>query len=144
MSSIHSQINFMNDEKIVAEVEAQLWATSSNAIARFIGRVLRFIAMLLGTRVRFHLIITNKRIIEVSETIQCYCFTTKRLVRYVTPSSVKQVGYSKATNCGICCSAYYLFYNSQTQYTNIMVNTSNESMVRDIVEEFYRLISDKQ
>ena len=143
MANIHSQIKFMDDERIIAEVEAQLWATNSNPIIRFIGRVIRFIAMLLGMRNRFHLIITNKRIIEIGETIECYCFTTKRTIRYVTPSSVKQVGYSKAATCGICCSAYYLFYCAQTQYTCILVDTSNESAVREVVEAFYKLISDK-
>lgn len=141
MSKLYSNIDFMENENIIADVEAELWATSSNFIARLIGKILRFFAFLFGIRRRCHLIITDKRIIEIAEDIRCYCFTTNRVVRYLTPDSIKSVGYSRSATFGVCCPAYNIYYGTIKYQNCLMVKTSNEKQVRLVVDTFYKFIS---
>ena len=84
-----------DDEKLVAEIEAELWAASSNPIARFIGAIIKVIYLILGMKKEGYLVLTDKRVIEVVSQKACWVFNTGKEVKYVLPSSVKEVGYTK-------------------------------------------------
>ena len=99
MSNLKSGIILEEDETLVMEIEAELWATSSNPISVAFGKIAKFFAKLLGTKYNGFLVITNKRVVEVRNVINCYCFNTAREVKYLLPSSVKEVGYTKQATC---------------------------------------------
>ena len=52
------------DEHLVVELEAELWATSSNPIARLIGGIIKFINLIFGNKRQGYVVITDKRVVE--------------------------------------------------------------------------------
>jgi hypothetical protein len=95
----------------------------------------------LGFRLKGFLVITDKRVVEVSTQITCWCFTTARQVKYVLPSSVKEIGYDKAATCGFFCPAYHLYYESFTQRTSVLLKGANEDGALKAANAFYAAIT---
>ena len=56
-------------ETLLFGVEAELWAGSSNPIMRMIGKIERILNLLVGVKKRGYLLITNKRVIELTQHI---------------------------------------------------------------------------
>ncbi|MBI9103738.1 MAG: hypothetical protein JEY99_15085 [Spirochaetales bacterium] len=144
MSKLKSGVLLADDETLVMEIEAELWATSSNPFARAIGKIRKFFAKIFGYKVRGYLVISNKRVIEVKSVISCYCFNVGKTVKYLLPSSVKEVGYKKSMTCGCFCPAYYLYYESFTQTTEVMLSGVDEAGAQNTVNAFYKAIAQAQ
>ncbi|MDR2096313.1 MAG: hypothetical protein LBP76_12480 [Treponema sp.] len=144
MAVLQSGVMLGEDENLVMEIEAELWATSSNPIARLIGEITKFIAMILGTRIKGFLVITDKRVIEVSTTIGCYCFTIGRKVKYVLPSSVKEIGYNRSATFLCCCPAFHLYYEGFTQSTSVLLKGVDEAGAKKAADAFYNAIVHSQ
>jgi hypothetical protein len=141
MNKLRSGVILTEGEVVVAELEAELWATSGDPISRLIGSIYRFIAWLLGHRRKGYLVITNKRVVEVTAITTCYVFTTDKVVKYILPSSVREVGYTKESTCGVFCPAYHLYYEAQTQRTSILLKTGDEAEAQRLVDAFYSAIA---
>ena len=144
MAELASGIMLEEDEKLVMEIEAELWASSSNPIVRFFAEIQRIIAMILGFRRKGFVVITDKRVVEIKTHIACWCVTTGRTLKYVLPSSVKEIGYIKKATCGYFCPMYYLYYESFTQSTPIPLKGADESGALKAVNAFYAAISHAQ
>lgn len=141
MGKLKSGVVLSEGEEVILELEAELWATSSNMIAQFFGSILRIVYMILGCTRKGYVVLTNKRVIEVAQTRLCYVFNSSKAVKYVLPSSVKEVGYTKeATVCGCFCQAYTFYYDAFTQRTAIMLKGANEAKAQSIVDAFYNVI----
>ena len=141
MSDLKSGIALSQGEELILEMEAELWASSSNVIARFFGAISRIIAILWGFKKKGYVVLTNKRVIEVRQNIACWCFNTGKEVKYVLPNSVKEVGYVKVgTFCGCCCQAYSLYYDAFTQRTAIQLKGMHEEETIALVNTFYKTI----
>lgn len=141
MASLKSGVVLSEGEEVILELEAELWATSSNIIAQFFGSILRIIYMILGCTRKGYVVLTNKRVIEVAQTRLCYVFNSSKAVKYVLPSSVKEAGYTKeATVCGCFCQAYTFYYDAFTQRTAIMLKGADEKEAQSIVDTFYNVI----
>jgi hypothetical protein len=123
------------------EIEAELWATSSNPIALLLGSFQRIVSMVLGFRKKGFLVITDKRVVEVSTQINCWVITTGRQVKYVLPSSIKEIGYDKSATCGFFCPAYHLYYESFTQRTSILLSGADEAGALKAANAFYAAIT---
>ena len=141
MATLASGIMLAEDEKLVMEIEAELWASSSNPIARMIGEIQKFIAKIFGIRIKGFLVITDKRVVEVSEQIACWCITVGRQVKYVLPSSVKEIGYTRSSTCFCFCPAYFLYYEAFTQRTSVMLKGADESGALKAANAFYSAIA---
>jgi hypothetical protein len=141
MATLASGFMLAEDEKLIMEFEAELWAASSNPIARFLGGINRVISMILGFRKKGYLVITDKRVVEVATQINCWCITTGRQVKYVLPSSVKEIGYTKSSTCGFFCPAYYLYYESFTQRTAVLLKGADETGALKAANAFYAAIA---
>ncbi|MDR1249214.1 MAG: hypothetical protein LBK63_07925 [Treponema sp.] len=140
MATLASGIVLAEDEKLIMEIEAELWAVSSNPIARIIGGFYRVIAMILGFKMKGFWVITDKRVVEVSTQIACYCITVGRQVKYVLPSSVKEIGYNKIATCGCFCPAYHLYYESFTQRSSVLLKGADEAGAVKAANAFYAAI----
>lgn len=140
------QIKLEEGEVIVAQLEAELWAESSNIFSRIIGQIWRIIGLILGFRKEGFLTITNKRVIETIHVQQCWVFNSGSITRIVLPSSVKEVGYTKdGTFLGCFCQAYQLFYEGHTQRTVVMLkDIYSDADAMDLVMKFYKAISYEQ
>lgn len=145
MSKSKSGIILGEGENLVMELEAELWASSQNPIAKLIGTAIRLINLVLGFKRRGYLVITDQRVVEVVEFISLWVFTTGKNIKYVLPSSVKEVGYTKEGTCfGCFCQAYNLYYDSFTQRTSILLPVSSEAESKKVVDAFYAAISKNQ
>lgn len=134
------------NEEVVAELEAELWASSSNPIAKFFGSILRIIALICGVKKRGFLVITNQRVVEIKFSKLCWIFNSSREFKIVLPSSIKEVGYLKsATFCGCFCQAYKLYYESYTQTTEVLLSTiTSDEEAQKLAEAFYNAINYRQ
>jgi len=144
MATLKSGITLAEGENLVMEIEAELWATSSNPIAQFMGNVSRIIALILGFKKKGFLVLTDKRVVEVTTQIQCWCVTVGRQVKYVLPSSVKEIGYTRKATCGCCCPVYFLYYESFTQLTKVQLKGADESGALKAANAFYAAITAAQ
>jgi hypothetical protein len=144
MAALASGIALADGENLVMEIEAELWATSSNPIAQFFGAVQRFFAAIFGVKQKGFVVITNKRVVEVKTIIRCWCITVGKTVKYVLPSSVKEVGYTRKATCGCFCPAYYLYYESFTQSTPILLKGVDEAGALKAANAFYAAITAAQ
>ena len=141
MSNLKSGIVLSEGEELILEMEAELWASSSNIIARFFGAISRIVALLFGIKKKGYVVLTNKRVIEVRQNIACWCLNAGKEVKYVLPNSVKEVGYVKVgTFCGCCCQAYSLYYDAFTQRTAIQLKGMHEEETVALVNTFYKTI----
>lgn len=142
--AIKSGVTLTPGETVIVELEAELWASSPNPIAKFFGGITRVIARIFGHRKKGFLVITNKRVLEVTSIINCYVFNTDKEVKYVLPSSIKEVGFTRASTCGCFCPVYNLYYDAHTQRTSIQLQTAKEEDVQKIVDAFYNTIAGSQ
>jgi len=141
MAALKSGVVLAENETLVMEIEAELWSISSNPIARFFGGIKKFLAMILGFRKKGFVVITDRRVVEVSTQINCYCFTTGRQIKYVLPSSVKEIGYTRAATCGCCCPVYCLYYEGFTQRTAVQLKGADEAGALKAANAFYAAIT---
>ncbi|MDR0563271.1 MAG: hypothetical protein LBG73_11375 [Spirochaetaceae bacterium] len=144
MAELASGFILAEDEKLVMEIEAELWATSSNPIARILGEIRKVIAMILGFRRKGFLIITDKRVIEVSTLISFWCITTIRQVKYVPPNAVNEIGYLRLPACGCFCPAYHLYYRTTSlfgQHNDILLKGADEPEALKAANAFYTAIA---
>ena len=144
MADLKSGLILEQGESLVMEIEAELWATSSNPLAMAIGNIQKFINKILGFKKSGFVVITNKRVVDVSPTINCYVFKTGREVKYLLPSSIKEIGYKRMATCGCFCPAFYLYYEGYTESTNVLLSGANEAEAQKVVDAFYKAISASQ
>ncbi len=145
MADLKSGIILNADEKLVMELEAELWAESNNIFARLIGTIRRIIALIFGFKKKSFVVITDKRVVEVSQDKACWVFNLGKTVTYLLPSSVKEVGYLKQGSfCGCFCQSYYLYYEAFTQRRSILLSLDEEADVQRIVDAFYKSIARAQ
>ena len=140
MEKLKSGFVLTEGENVVVELEAELWATGSNPIQKFFGKIMRLLYMIIGYRKKSFLVITDRRVVEISSVYNCWVFNTGKEVKYVLPSSVKELGYIKEATCGVFCPAYYLYYQSTTQSTAIQLS-ADEKECQAIVDAFYNALS---
>ena len=128
------------------ELEAELWATSSNFIARIIGTIVRIINLILGNKRQGFIVITDKRVVEIRQFKALWVFNVGKNVKFVLPSSVKEVGYLKdGTLCGCFCQSYHLYYDAFTQRTTVQLSdVDSDAEAQKVVEAFYKAISSAQ
>jgi len=144
MAELKSGITLADNEKLVMEIEAELWAASSNPISQMFGSLRRIFAAILGFKQNGFLVITDKRVVEVKTIVRCWCITVGRFVKYVLPSSVKEIGYTRTATCGCFCPAFFLYYDSFTQRTSIQLKGADEAGAMKAADAFYAAISSVQ
>ena len=83
--------------------------------------------------------------IVFDDSADTWVLNTGKEVKYVLPSSVKEVGYTKqGTFFGCLCQQYNLYYESFTQSTSVMLPVTEESEAQKVVDAFYKAITAAQ
>ena len=145
MANLKSGLILGEDEHLVVELEAELWATSSNPIARLIGGIIKFINLNFGNKRQGYVVITDKRVVEIIQYKALWVLNAGKNVKYVLPSSVKEVGYTKEGTCfGCFCQSYNLYYDAFTQRTSVLLSDVDEAGAQKVVDAFYKAISAAQ
>ena len=138
---LKSGIVLGENENVVMELEAELWATSQNPIAQIIGQIKKLIGLLFGIKREGFVVITDKRVVEVFQTKACWVLNTGKVVTYLMPNSIKECGYTKeGTVCGCFCQGYTFYYEAWTQRTSIMLKDADEKEAQGVVESFYKAL----
>lgn len=142
MANLKSGLILGEGENLVMELEAELWASSSNPIAKMIGSVTKFLNFLLGNRRKGFVVITNKRVVEIIQFKALWVFNVGKNVKYLLPSSVKEVGYIKEGTCfGCFCQSYNLYYDAFTNRTSILLTSIvDDAGAQKVVDSFYKAI----
>ena len=129
------------NENLVMELEAELWATSQNPIAQIIGQIKKLIGLLFGIKREGYVVITDKRVVEVIQTKACWVLNTGKVVTYLMPNSIKECGYTKeGTVCGCFCQAYTFYYEAWTQQRSIILKDADEKEAQSVVDSFYKAL----
>ena len=137
MANLKSGLILRENENLVMELEAELWATSMNPIARLIGSIVRVFNLILGNKRRGFIVITDKRVMEVIQFKSLWVLNSGK--------NVKEVGYTKHGTCfGCFCQQYNLYYESFTQATEVMLPVQNEKEAQRVVDAFYKAITAAQ
>lgn len=145
MTELKSGLILGEDEHLVVELEAELWATSSNPIAKLIGGIVKFINLIFGNKRQGYVVITDKRVVEIIQFKALWVLNAGKNVKYVLPSSVKEVGYTKEGTCfGCFCQSYNLYYDAFTQRTSVLLSDMDEAGAQKVVDAFYKAISAAQ
>lgn len=145
MTELKSGLILGEDEHLVVELEAELWATSSNPIAKLIGGIVKFINLIFGNKRQGYVVITDKRVVEIIQFKALWVLNAGKSVKYVLPSSVKEVGYTKEGTCfGCFCQSYNLYYDAFTQRTSVLLSDVDEAGAQKVVDAFYKAISAAQ
>ena len=145
MANLKSGLILGEDEHLVVELEAELWATSSNPIARLIGGIIKFINLIFGNKRQGYVVITDKRVVEIIQYKALWVLNAGKNVKYVLPSSVKEVGYTKEGTCfGCFCQSYNLYYDAFTQRTSVLLSDVDEAGAQKVVDASYKAISAAQ
>jgi len=146
MTELKSGIVLAEGETLVMELKAGFWLPSSSfnpivivmlAIMKFITMIIGFI---LGVRTKMFLVITDRRVIEVSEQIIWWCIPIGRSLTYVTPDSVKEVGFIKKKRFWCFCPIYCLYYASLTRRSAFKMIGADEATVLKTVDVFYAAV----
>ena len=128
-------------EVLELALEAELWATSSNPLARLIGAINRFLSLLVGRKKHGYIIVTNKRLVEISQQMNCWCCNAGKDIKIVMPSTILEVGYvAEGTFCGCFCQAYHLYYEALTQQTSILLKGATEEEAANAAKALYNLV----
>ena len=93
MANLKSGLILREDENLVMELEAELWATSMNPLARLWGSIVRTVNLILGNKRKGFIVITDKRVMEITQFKALWVLNAGKDVKYVLPSSVKEVGF---------------------------------------------------
>lgn len=141
MANLKSGIILKEGENLVMELEAEMWATSSNPIAKLWGSIVKFLNKLIGVKRDGYVVITDQRVVEVVKHKVLWVIDAGKYITYLMPSSIKEVGYTKEPTCFCFCQAYYLFYEGFTQRTNVLLQSSNEAEAQRIVDAFYNALT---
>jgi len=67
-------------------------------------------------------------------------FNTERRVKYLLPSSIKEIGFTKKATCGLFCPGYYFYYESLTNTTTVLLKDADESYATKLVDSFYKAL----
>lgn len=142
--NLKSGLMLMDGEVLVMEIEADLWAASSNPVAQFFGSVSKHLSAIFGYRKAGFVVVTNRRVVEVAKVISCYVIGCGKEVKYLLPSSLKEVGFTRKPTLFCFCPAYHLYYESFTQRTQLLLKGVDENGAQKTVDAFYRAIAHAQ
>ena len=79
---------------------------------------------------------------EIIQFKSLWVLNSGKNVKYVLPSSVKEVGYTKEGTCfGCFCQSYNLYYDAFTQRTSVLLSDVDEAGAQKVVDAFYKAIS---
>ncbi len=138
---LKSGIVLGENENVVMELEAELWATSQNPIAQIIGQIKKLLGLFLGIKREGFVVITDKRVVEVFQTKACWVLNTGKVVTYLMPNSIKECGYTKeGTVCGCFCQGYTFYYEAWTQQRAILLKDADEKEAQGVVDSFYKAL----
>ena len=131
------------NENVIAEIEGEMWAASSNPIERFFSGIVKTIAGFLGFRRAGYLLLTDQRIIFVRKEIALWVFPKEAVTASYLPQAVASAGYvRRGTFCGCFCPVFFLEINLISgQSISVQLKGANEAVAAEYANTMYAAIS---
>lgn len=101
-----NQLPLMEGETVVATLETEMYATSSNIIANIFAKIEGVFDALIGAKRRGQLTITDRRLILEQHKKIFWCFDTEATFCTMMPSSIANVNYGFKSQVLCCCRKY--------------------------------------
>jgi len=137
-----SGINLMDGEQLVVEVEAEMYDTGSGPLGRIMGIFSKFAAKASGSVEKGYLVVTDKRVILVTEQKICCVFQKSKGVTSFLPNSVYKMGWVKEGTLLCCCPTINLWYS--TRYgdgKDIRMIGATEDTAMKAIDAFFKMVS---
>lgn len=127
-------------EKMMFKLEGDVYGAGANPITQAIAKIQRQILKVLGTTEKATLVVTNQRVIIYSEKKICYVIPADRQLEVLMPSSIRAVGYSRATQCGFF-PYFAFFYDSITERRLFPIQGGSDDQLNGYVQQFYNALT---
>jgi hypothetical protein len=138
MADYKKYISISENEEILKEIEGDAYNQDSNPIARMIGTIIRVVSIMLGMRMKTHIIITSTRVIRLDFQKMFWIFNKGVKAMSITPRSIGSVGYSNERVFLIFKSRYFIL-NTSTEQVYIKFQ-GNDSMLLDTVNQVSNML----
>lgn len=139
MIVLNSGIVLNYNEKLIVEIEADLYRRESGFFDRANAKRRRIIDMVKGKTKRGYIVLTNKHIIEVYQSNTCCCCRDQQQIDYYPLSDIKDFGYciDRESCCGKAC---YIYYETSNHIGGIDLYDSSYQEVLDLVKKFREVL----
>jgi len=134
------EIALNNGEKMMFKLEGDVYGAGANPITQAIAKIRRQILKILGTTEKATLVVTNQRVIIFSEKKICYVIPADRQLEVLMPSSIRAVGYTRATQCGFF-PYFAFFYDSITERRLFPIQGGSDDQLNGYVQQFYNALT---
>jgi len=135
-------ISIFEGEEVLKEVEGNAYNQDTNPLARLIGNIVRIISIILGFRMKTHIVITNKRVIRIDFKKVLWFINKGAKVMSMTPRSIGSVGYSNERVYLLFKSRFFIL-NTTTEQVYIKFK-GNDSLLQDTVNQVSQLLENIQ
>jgi len=135
-------ISIFDGEEILKEVEGNAYNQDSNPLARLIGTIIRIISIILGFRMKTHIVITNKRVMRIDFKKVLWFINKGVKVMSMTPRSIGSVGYSNERVYLLFKSRFFIL-NTTTEQVYIKFK-GNDALLKDTVNQVSGLLENIQ
>ena len=125
-----SELMLVEGETLVATLETEMYAQSTNIIANIIAKIVGFIATLLGSKRWGRLTITDRRIVIEIHQKMFYCFDSAATFSTLMPTAITSVDYAFAAQL-LCFCRKYLFTistSSGNAYAFVLKGGKNQAI----------------
>ena len=137
-----NNIVLVDGEEISFQIEAKISSGVNNPLMKAFDKATRFIWMyLLGYKKNGFLTVTNKRVIISSQESILWCVESSKLVKTITPQSIKEIGYTMDKSFFCFCPTYVLYYEGLTDNFKVYLPDNNEQEVAEYAVKFYDAIA---
>lgn len=138
-----TQIQLLPGEEIAFELEADLIKSGTSPIQVMIARAAFFIGKIFGTTAKTKLIVTTKRVVQVTNLITCYCIPTKSMFQVIMPNSVKEVGYYVESALFGICKTYMFYYQGLSESNAFFIKSGSDELLSNYTAKFYAALNAK-
>jgi hypothetical protein len=136
-----TQIQLLPGEEVAFEIDADVLRAGTDPVAQLIARIGVFFAKIFGHKEKAKLIVTTKRVVQVTHVIDWYCIPKKTLYQVIMPSSVKEVGYYVQTACCGMMKSFRFYYQGLTESSAFDIKGGNDKILADYVAKFYAALN---
>jgi hypothetical protein len=133
MAVLESGIVLAEGEELISEIVAEMFPRGNGLLGKLISGCQKLIAKLTGTKLKGYMVVTNKRVIVITDSIVCWCVNVSHSVDYIFAHHVRSLGYQRAPTCGLFCPEYSIYLTTFTSGWEFVVKGADEASISKAV-----------
>lgn len=135
-----TEMKLLPGEQVAFELECD-FIKGGNATQVKIQQAFATLGKIFGSTAKTKLVVTNKRVIQISNIVYCWCIPSASSFQVIMPHSVMEVGYKKVSSCCGLIKAYQLYFQGLTEYTALIIKKGDDAELSDYVAKFYAALN---